>query len=73
MQNADTHKFDKPMSRPLTYRERFEIEYATHFIPYLKILAQEIGREKVIESLHKLSIQEAGEYAAHVVDAKGNL
>jgi len=71
MQEEKTHKFDKPMSRPLTYRERFEIEYGAHFIPFLKILAQEIGREKVIENLFKLSAQEAEEYAAYVVKAKG--
>ncbi len=71
MQDAKTHKFDKPMSRTLTYRERFEIEHASHFIPFLKTLAQEIGREKVIENLLKLSLQEAEEYAAHVVKAKG--
>ena len=65
------HKFDQSTSRPLTYRERFELEYASHFIPYLKILEQEIGREKVIETLHKLALQEAEEYAHYVVEAKG--
>ena len=65
------HKFDKPTSRPLTYRERFELEYASHFIPYLKILEKEIGREKVIETLRKLAFQEAEDYAQYVVKAKG--
>lgn len=68
---TEGHKFDKPMSRPLTYRQRFEIEYGSHFIPYLKILEKEIGREKVIETLHKLTLQEADEYARHVVKTKG--
>jgi len=65
------HKFEKPMSDPLTYRKRFEIEYASHLIPYLKILEQEIGREKVIETLRKLALHEAQEYAQYVVNAKG--
>lgn len=69
--STDLHKFDKPMSRPLTYRQRFELEYGSHFIPYLKILEQEIGREKVIETLRKLALQEAEEYARHVVKTKG--
>lgn len=68
---ATQHKFDKPTSRPLTYRERFKLEYASHFIPYLKILEQEIGREKVIETLRKLALLEAEEYARYVVEAKG--
>lgn len=72
MENPDaTHKFDRPMKRPLTYRERFELEYASHLIPYLKILEQEIGREKVLETLRKLALQEAEEYARYVVEAKG--
>lgn len=68
---TEVHKFDKPMSRSLTYRERFELEYAAHFIPYLKILEQEIGREKVSESLRKLAALEAEEYARYVIEAKG--
>lgn len=68
---TDKHKFDKPMSRRLTYRERFDLEYGSHLIPYLKILEQEIGREKVIKSLRKMALQEAEEYARYVVEAKG--
>jgi hypothetical protein len=68
---TELHPFDKPMSRPLTYRERFEAEYALHFIPYLKILEQEVGHEQIIETLHKLALQEAEEYARYVVEAKG--
>ena len=69
-QMSDPHKFDKTMSRTLTYRERFGVEYAIHFIPFLKILEREIGREKVLECLHQLSLQEAEEYAQYVVEAK---
>ena len=65
------HKFDQLMKRPLTYRERFELEYASHFIPYLKLLDKEIGHEQVIKSLQKLALQEAEEYAEHVVRTKG--
>jgi hypothetical protein len=48
---ATQHKFDQPMKCPLTHRERIELEYAAHFIPFLKILERMSGREKVIESL----------------------
>lgn len=65
------HKFDRQMKRPLTHRERFDLEYASHFIPLLKILAEDIGHEAVIEYLLKLAIQEAEEYAAYVVESKG--
>lgn len=69
--NKKTHKFDCPMKRPLTHRERFNLEYASHFIPFLKLLEQEIGHEAVIDYLHKLALQEAEEYAAYVVESKG--
>lgn len=65
------HKFDQPMTRPLTYRERFRLEYASHFIPFLKLLEQEIGREPVIQSLQQLALQEAEEYARYIVQTKG--
>ncbi len=69
--NQFPHKFDRPMKRPLSHRERFDLEYASHFIPFLKILAQDMGHEAVIDYLHKLAIQEAEEYAAYVVQSKG--
>lgn len=28
------HKFDQPVNQALTYGERIELEYASHFIPY---------------------------------------
>lgn len=65
------HKFDQPMKRPLTHRERFELEYASHFIPLLKLLEGEIGREHVIQLLQEMALQEAKEYAEYVVEAKG--
>lgn len=73
VQNPQTiqHKFDRLMKRPLTYRERFELEYASHLIPYLKLLEKEVGHEQVIRSLQKLALQEAEEYAEHVVRTKG--
>jgi len=67
----DMHKFDTQTSHPLTHRKRFELEYVSHFIPYLKILEKEIGREKVIGTLQQLALQEAKEYARHVVKTKG--
>jgi len=69
--STDPHKFDKPMSRPLTRRERFELEYVSHFIPYLKILEKMIGRDKVIESLQELAYREAKEYAEYIVKRAG--
>ena len=66
--STEPHKFDQPMRRLLTYRERFELEYASHLIPYLRILEQEIGRENVIATLRKLALQEAEEYAHYVVE-----
>ncbi len=71
-QEAPEHKFDQPMPRPLTYRERFELAYASHFIPFLNILEEQIGREDVIESLKQLALQEAEEYARYVVREMGN-
>jgi hypothetical protein len=72
MESAQSpHKFDQPMTRPLTYRERFNLEYVAHLIPYLKLLEKEIGKEQVIASLQKLAVQEADEYAKYVVQAKG--
>jgi hypothetical protein len=65
------HKFDHQMKRPLTHRERFTLEYVSHFIPFLKLLEEEIGQDAVIETLHKLALQEAEEYAAYVVENKG--
>ncbi|OFW63967.1 MAG: hypothetical protein A2135_00260 [Actinobacteria bacterium RBG_16_67_15] len=70
-ESPSTDKFDTPMGRELTYRELLKLAYASHFIPYLKILEEEIGREKVVDTLRRLAIVEAGEYARHVVAAKG--
>jgi hypothetical protein len=60
------HKFDEPISSSTTYRQRFTTEYASHLIPYLKILDREIGRPKVIATLRQLALQEAKEYADYI-------
>ncbi len=65
------HKFDKPVGRPLTYLQRMREQYASHFIPYLRVLERSIGRAKVIETLNELSLVEAAEYAKQVVKEKG--
>lgn len=65
------HKYDQPIRCPLTHRQRIELEYASHFIPYLKILEKLIGRDKVIESLQELAYQETKEIAEELVKAKG--
>jgi L-2-amino-thiazoline-4-carboxylic acid hydrolase len=59
------------MEHPLTYRDRFECEFASHFIPFLKILEKEIGHEKVIQSLRELAFQEAKEIAEQMVKTRG--
>jgi hypothetical protein len=73
IQNPQTtqHRFDQPMKCPLTYRERVELEYASHFIPYLKLLEKAIGHKKVIESLREFAFHGVKEYADYIVKAKG--
>lgn len=63
---APRHKFDEPIAGQTSYRQRFEAEYASHLIPYLKILEGEIGRAKVIATLRQLALQEAKEYAEYI-------
>jgi hypothetical protein len=71
VQDKSLHKFDRQMNQPLTHRQRFALEYASHFIPFLILLEQDIGHDAVIKYLHKLALQEAEEYAAYVVESKG--
>jgi len=65
------HKFDLPMRRPLTYREFMTVQYAYHFIPFLRILEKDIGHERVIEILQKFSLWEAETGAQETVQARG--
>ena len=65
------HKFDQPIEQALTYRERVELEYASHFIPFLKHLEKALGHDQVIESLQELAFQGVKEYAENVVKAAG--
>ena len=65
------HKFDKATAKPLTYRQRFQEQYVSHFIPYLKLLDRAVGRSKVVETLTALNLQEAEDYAKIVVKQKG--
>jgi len=67
----DEHKFNRRMTMPLTWKQYFETEYVSHFIPYLKILEQELGKERVISSLKTLAAQEAERFARDFVEAKG--
>src|SRR5512136_822444 len=60
-----------PTKCPLTHRERIELEYASHFIPYLKFLGQAIGHEKVIESLREFAFHGVKEFADEIVKTKG--
>ena len=65
------HRYDQPLKHPLTYRECSELEYAAHFIPYLKFLEQTIGREQVIQTLQEIAFQGVKAYAEQVVTAAG--
>jgi len=70
-QLSTQHKFDQPIKHPLTNRDWIELEYASHFIPYLKILEKAIGHEQVIKSLQELAFPGVKEYAEHVVKVAG--
>jgi hypothetical protein len=70
--NTIVHKFDRLMDSPLTFRERYDIEFASHFIPFLKLLEKSIGHEQVIRSLQELAFQETKDYAELDVRIKGN-
>ncbi len=59
------------MKHPLTYRDWIELEYASHFIPYLKILEKAIGHEQVIKSLQELAFQGVKEYVEDIVKVAG--
>ncbi|MBU1049284.1 L-2-amino-thiazoline-4-carboxylic acid hydrolase [Candidatus Bipolaricaulota bacterium] len=65
------HKFDQPMDTPISYRELYGLRFATHFIPFLKILDRATGREQVIECLRELALEGAREYAEAVVEKAG--
>ena len=68
---ATPPEFDQPLKHLLTYRERTELQYASHFIPYLKFLEQSIGRELVIQSLQEFAYQGVKAFAEEIVKAAG--
>jgi len=70
-QQATQRRFDQPMRHPLTYWERTELQYTSHFIPYLKFLEKVIGHEQVIKSLQELAFQGVKEFAEDNVKAAG--
>ena len=70
-QESPRHKFDQPMSRALTYRQVMSLEYAAHFIPFLRVLEKEIGHDRVVAVLRQFSIREAEEGAKATVRARG--
>jgi L-2-amino-thiazoline-4-carboxylic acid hydrolase len=67
----EPHRFDQPLPQPLTYRERTELAYLAHFIPYLKFLEQSVGREQVIQSLQDLVYPGVKAYADDIVKTSG--
>lgn len=48
-----THKFDEEFPRKLTYRQVMELMYGRVFIPFVKFMSDEIGKEKLIPMLRK--------------------
>jgi hypothetical protein len=68
---ATPHRFDRPVACPLTWRKRTEIEYASHFIPFLKHLEGALGKEKVVELLREMSLQGLKEFADKTVKTFG--
>jgi hypothetical protein len=65
------HKFDRAMKHPLSYRQFMTVEYAYHFIPFLRILEKEIGPDKVITALKKFTLWESETGAKETVKARG--
>jgi len=68
---AIPHRFDQPVKPPITYRERVELQYASHFIPLLKNLEKAIGHEQVIKLLQEIAYQGVKAYAEEIVEAAG--
>jgi L-2-amino-thiazoline-4-carboxylic acid hydrolase len=68
---ATQHKFDQPVKQPLTHRECIELEYTSHFIPYLKVLEQTIGHDQVIKSLQEFAFPGVKQFAEQIVKATG--
>lgn len=54
-QSSQTHKFLEKSA--LTYKEVYEFAYKIHTIPLLKKMAEEIGKDKLIEMLNSLSTE----------------
>jgi hypothetical protein len=65
------YKFDQPISYPLTHRQRVDLEYTSHFIPYFRILEKMMALKKVIESLQELAYQATKGFAEELVKTKG--
>jgi hypothetical protein len=54
-QKSSGHKFDKPYSRPLTFRQVSDMRYR-NFISLAKDLEKEMGKEALIEFLKKRTL-----------------
>ena len=50
------HKFDSNLKRPITYRQRFQIQFQ-HFLFLAMALEKEMGKEKAIAFLKKASTE----------------
>ncbi len=68
---SPAHKFDRTMRHLLSYRQFMTTEYASHFIPFLRILEKEIDHDNVITALKKFTLWEAETGARETVKTRG--
>ncbi len=57
------HKFDKEYPQKLTYRQLFQAEYASAFIPLVQVMKRTLGAEKTIGLLKDYSSEAAARQA----------
>ncbi len=55
---APKHKFDAEVPFKPTYRQFFQIQYASTFIPLVKVLKKNVGQEKTIALLKQMTEEE---------------
>lgn len=51
----EKHMFDQKIKSSLTYRQYFNKRFKEYYIPVMKELAEEIGKERLIEIIKKVS------------------
>jgi hypothetical protein len=67
------HKFDQEFPRKLTNRQLMDLMYGREFIPFLKLMSEEIGDEKLIPILEQYAAGKGKEVGALLAKQfKGN-